>query len=119
MSLLGELNVNYITCINNANTETITTLILSNAKKKVEKLETNPTDYNLIEAKEAVSQVTDETTKKNLEQKIAVVKKQIDDKKAEQKEQNKKPDTIVVGPNGGSNNSSSSGSIAKKVKDYG
>lgn len=114
MSLLGNLNVNYATCITNAESSKINEFILSKAQNTVAKLEKNPTDYNLIEAKEAVSQVTDKTTKNNLEQRISVMKEQIDAQKESQKEETKKPDAIIVGPNGSGGNSSQSSTVAKK-----
>ena len=114
MGLLGELNVDYATCITNAETETINSFILSAANKAVEELESNQTDYNLITANEAISQLEDEELKANLKARIDVVKNNINAKKAAEKEANKKPnESIVVGPNGnGTANSSSD--IAKK-----
>lgn len=80
------INIPYTSCWKNASQSNLKKLEIDQAKKFLRKAETSPNDKNLLNAQNAVSQITDDKQRKIYEKKVEEVSKKVEEKKLKKKE---------------------------------
>lgn len=80
------INIPYTSCWKNASPSNLKKLEIEQAKKFLSKAEANPNDKNLLNAQNAVSQITDDKQRKIYEKKVEEVSKKVEEQKLKEKE---------------------------------
>ena len=119
MSILGDIGVDYTECYNNANSDTIEDIAISNTNIAYQELLNNPTRENLINAQDSVSKISDKDTRNTYNEKINEIEEQIIELEKEQINNNEKktpskkysPSESTSGTNSNNSNTNSSSGV--------
>ena len=91
------INIPYTSCWKNASPSNLKKLEIDQAKKFLSKAETSPNDKNLLNAQNAVSQITDDKQRKIYEKKVEEVSKKVKEQKLKEKEAKEAEKKIING----------------------